>query len=88
LKNSEYSVTELALEGYKVSYSPGCSGRINMNEAKTCVITNDDIASYLKVIKHVINDNGSSAKASDFSIFVYGNNPTPGSFQVQKPALM
>ncbi|TAN37998.1 MAG: hypothetical protein EPN24_06005 [Candidatus Methanoperedens sp.] len=80
MKNSEYKVTELEVKGYKVSYSPGCSGRINNNEAKTCVVTNDDIAPHLKVIKHVINDNGSIANASDFTIFVYGNNPTPSSF--------
>ena len=80
MKNGEYNVHELAVKGYNLSYSPGCSGRINMNEAKTCVVTNDDIAPHLKVIKHVINDNGGSAKASDFSIFVYGNNPIPSSF--------
>jgi hypothetical protein len=80
MKNSEYKVTELAVKGYKVSYSPGCSGRINNNEAKTCVITNDDIPTHLKVIKHVINDNGGTAIASDFGINVDGNNPTPSSF--------
>lgn len=80
LKNSDYNVTELAIKGYKVSYSPGCSGRINNNEAKTCVVTNDDIAPHLKMIKHVINDNGSSATASDFWIYIYGNNPSPSSF--------
>jgi len=80
MKNSEYKVTELEQKGYKISYSPGCSGRINNNEAKTCVITNEDMAPHLKVIKHVINDNGGTANASDFWINVYGNNPTPGSF--------
>lgn len=80
MKNSEYKVTELAVKAYKVSYSPGCSGRINNNEAKTCVITNDDIAPHLKVIKHVINDNGGTAKASDFGINVDGNNAIPSSF--------
>ncbi|MDL5503925.1 MAG: hypothetical protein QSU88_12015, partial [Candidatus Methanoperedens sp.] len=35
MKNSEYTVNELAVKGYNVSYSPGCSGRINNNEAKT-----------------------------------------------------
>ncbi|NJD53875.1 MAG: hypothetical protein FIB07_13525 [Candidatus Methanoperedens sp.] len=80
MKNSEYKVTELAVKGYDVSYSPGCSGRINNNEAKTCVITNYDKASYLKVIKHVINDNGSTAIASDFGINVFGNNPNPAYF--------
>ncbi|SNQ61742.1 hypothetical protein [Candidatus Methanoperedens nitratireducens] len=80
MKNSEYRVTQLAVKGYNVSYSPGCSGRINNNEAKTCVITNDDIAPHLKVIKHVINDNGGTSNALDFGIYVYGNNPTPSSF--------
>lgn len=80
MKNSEYKVTELAVKGYKVSYSPGCSGRINNNEAKTCVITNEDIAPHLKVIKHVINDNGGTANASDFGINVDGYNPIPSSF--------
>lgn len=81
MKNSAYNVTELSVKGYKVSYSPGCSGRIHMNEAKTCVITNDDIAPHLKVIKHVINDNGGIANASDFVINVDGYNPIPSSFQ-------
>ncbi len=80
MKNSEYKVTELEAKGYKVSYSPGCSGRINNNEAKTCVVTNDDIAPHLNVIKRVINDNGGTSNASDFGIYVYGNNPTPSSF--------
>ncbi len=80
MKNSEYKVTELAVKGYKVSYSPGCSGRINNNEAKTCVITNDDIAPHLKVIKHVVNDNGGTANASDFTINVDGYYPIPSSF--------
>ncbi|HUW67543.1 MAG TPA: hypothetical protein VMW20_05785 [Candidatus Nanoarchaeia archaeon] len=81
MKNSEYKVTELAVKAYKISYSPGCSGRIKNKEAKTCVITNDDIAPHLKVIKHVINDNGGTAKASDFGIYVDGNNAIPNSFQ-------
>ncbi len=80
MKNSAYNVTELAVKGYNVSYSPGCSGRINNNEAKTCVITNDDIAPHLKVIKHVINDNGGTSIASDFTMSIYGNNPSQWSF--------
>lgn len=80
MKNSPYQVTELSVKGYKTSYSPGCSGRINNNEAKTCVITNDDLAPQLKVIKHVINDDGGTAVASDFWIYLYGNNPVPNTF--------
>ncbi len=81
MKNSEYSVTELAVKGYNISYSPGCSGRINNNEAKTCVITNHIIVPHLNVIKHVINDDEGTANASDFSISVCCNNPSPGYFQ-------
>ncbi len=81
MKNGVYNVTELAVKGYNISYSPGCSGRINNNEAKTCVVTNDDIAPHLKVIKHVINDDGGTADASNFSISVCCNNPSPSYFQ-------
>ena len=34
----------------------------------------------LKVIKQVTNDNGGSAKAGDFTMYVNGNNPSPDSF--------
>ncbi len=80
MKNGQYNVSELAVKGYKVSYSPGCSGRMNNNEAKTCVVSNDDIAPHLKVIKHVINDDSGSSNASDFTIYIYGNNPIPSMF--------
>ena len=73
-------VVMLQSKGYTVSYSPGCYGRINNNEAKTCVVINDDIAPHLKVIKHVVNDNEGTAKASDFTIYVWGDNPSPESF--------
>jgi hypothetical protein len=48
----------------------------------SCTITNDDQAATLKVIKHVINDNGGSKVASDFTINVTGTgtNATPSSF--------
>lgn len=38
------------------------------------------MAPHLKVIKHVINDNGGTANASDFGININGNNPIPSSF--------
>ncbi len=38
------------------------------------------MAPHLKVIKHVINDNGGTASASDFTMYVYGNNPLLWSF--------
>ena len=44
----------------------------------TCTITNDDIAPTLTVIKHVINDNGGTKTAADFSMTVTGAAPTGG----------
>ncbi len=34
----------------------------------------------LVVVKHVINDNGGTVQASDFTLQVYGTNPNPNSF--------
>jgi hypothetical protein len=43
----------------------------------TCTITNDDQAATLIVIKHVINDNGGSKAAGDFTMNVTGGNVAP-----------
>ena len=43
----------------------------------TCTITNNDQAATLKVIKHVINDNGGSKVAADFTMNVTGTNVLP-----------
>ena len=37
-------------------------GSIANGETKTCTVTNNDIAAKLNVIKHVINDNGGTAR--------------------------
>src|SRR5439155_936208 len=47
---------------------------------KTCTVTNNDIAPLLVVTKHVINDNGGTAVASDFTMSVTATNPSPASF--------
>ena len=46
----------------------------------TCTITNSDIAPQLIVIKHVINDNGGTLGAADFTLDVTGPAATPDSF--------
>jgi hypothetical protein len=46
----------------------------------TCTITNNDISPQLIVIKHVINDNGGTAVAADFTIDSGGINDTPDDF--------
>ena len=43
----------------------------------SCTITNDDQAATLIVIKHVINDNGGSKVAGDFTMNVTGTNVKP-----------
>ena len=47
---------------------------------KTCTVTNDDIQPKLIVIKHVINDNGGTKTAADFTMSVTGASVSPASF--------
>lgn len=81
LSNGTYKVTQLSTKGYDASYSPGCEGRIHTGESVTCVITNDDIPAHLNIVTEVINDDEGSLAASDFTTYVYGNNPNPSYFQ-------
>ena len=53
---------------------------LELRQSATCTITNDDVQPKLVVIKHVINDNGGPAVASDFTMSVTGNSPSPASF--------
>ena len=46
----------------------------------TCTFTNSALPAKLKVIKTVINDNGGTAVAGDFTMNVTGGNPSPASF--------
>ena len=66
--------------GYTASLTAGCSGTIAAGDTKTCTITNDDQSAHLTVIKHVVNDNGGTKGAGDFTIIVTGGAPSPGSF--------
>ena len=75
-----YNVAEGGPIGYAASFSANCTGSIAIGETKTCTITNDDIQPKLIVIKHVVNDNGGTATAADFTIGVTGSSPSPASF--------
>jgi hypothetical protein len=70
--------------GYSQSYSGDCDANGDVTVAagtqKTCTITNDDIAPELTVIKHVINDDGGTADANDFTMDVTATNPSDASF--------
>src|SRR5439155_539479 len=80
LDAGSYSVSEGAVAGYTESASADCSGTIANGETKTCTVTNDDQAATLIVIKHVVNDNGGTALASDFTLDSGGANDTPDDF--------
>ena len=75
-----YNVTESGPTGYTASFSADCSGTIANGQSKTCTVTNDDQAAKLTVIKHVINDNGGTAVAADFTLDSGGANDTPDNF--------
>ena len=70
-------------DGYDVAFSNDCSGRLNPGESRSCIVTNDDIVKTGSVLikKHVINDDGNSKVARDFTIHVTGNSPSPSSFK-------
>jgi prealbumin domain-containing protein len=75
-----YSIGEIAVNGYTASLSADCTGTIAIGETKTCTITNDDIAPRLTIIKHVINNEGNDAAASDFTMQVTGTSVSSASF--------
>ena len=75
-----YSANEIALSGYTKSLSIDCSGTMASGAAKTCTITNDDQAATLKVIKSVVNNNGGTKIASNFTINVTATSASPSSF--------
>ena len=67
-----YSVSEGPHPGYAVSFSGGCMGTLAVGGNNTCTVTNNDIAPTLTVIKTVVNKNGSTAVASDFTMHISG----------------
>jgi hypothetical protein len=75
-----YTVKENAVVGYTASYSPECSGSLAAGETKTCTVTNQDQQGTLTIIKHVVNDNGGGATASQFNMVVTGGHPSKNNF--------
>jgi len=51
------------------------TGSIAVGQTKTCTITNNDIQPKLIVIKHVINDDGGTKTAANFTMNVTANSP-------------
>ena len=73
-----YNLTESAVVGYAQTGASGCSGTITAGEQKTCTITNDDVPATLTVTKHVVNDNGRSKTAGDFTLTITGVTASGG----------
>ncbi|MCX7602680.1 MAG: hypothetical protein N2036_01250, partial [Bryobacteraceae bacterium] len=85
-----YALSETGPAGYDASQwscvknggSPVLTSSITLanGDTATCTITNNDKPPRLIVIKNVTNDNGGTKTASNFTINVTGNSPSPASF--------
>src|SRR6185503_4772755 len=71
-----YSVTEPAVTGYTTTYDNCSNVAVGLGEEKTCTVTNDDQAGTLIVKKIVINDNGGTKIATNFSFQINGGSAT------------
>jgi hypothetical protein len=74
-----FSVVETAtpITGYSTTYS-GCSGTLAIGATSTCTITNTNIPAHLIIKKVVVNNNGGSLSASNFSGTVSGVTASNG----------
>jgi hypothetical protein len=81
-----YNVTENADPDYNATYSTDCAGTIALGQTKTCTVTNDDKASHLIIIKNVVNDNGGTKVASNFSGTITGVTALDGNTWVGTPS--
>ncbi|MHB9090830.1 MAG: hypothetical protein ACYC7H_05375, partial [Chloroflexota bacterium] len=78
LSAGAYTASETSQAGYAASAWGGdcaANGSITLALAdnKTCTITNDDIAPTLKLVKNVINDNGGTKTAADWTLTATGS---------------
>ncbi len=80
-----YALSETGLTGYAAS-NWNCAGgtqegsqiTVSIGEDAVCTITNDDIAPRLTLIKTVVNNNGGSAVATDWTLTANGPTPISG----------
>lgn len=63
-----FSVTEDIDPDYTPTLLGECSGTVGFGDAKTCTITNNDVAPKLTVIKRIINDDGGSLTLADVTL--------------------
>lgn len=98
LSADTFALSESGLTGYSASdYScvknggapvSGNSVTLGLADTATCTITNNDNAAHLIVIKHVINDNGGSKVAGDFTTTISSvTTATPTAAGVESPGV-
>ncbi len=75
--DTAYLVSETGPPGYAQTLSTDCSGTVGYGQSKTCTVTNDDHPGTLVVKKVVINDDGGTLGADDFSFHVNGGSAQP-----------
>jgi hypothetical protein len=69
-----YSVAEVntPIAGYSTNYSNCTSINVTAGGTATCTITNNDRAPSLTLVKEVVNDNGGTAVAADWTLTATG----------------
>ena len=74
-----FDVSEDPVAGYRASFSGACDaqGRVTLTtgDAKTCTVTNDDVAPTLRVVTEVVNDHGGGALASAWTMHIRAGIP-------------
>lgn len=77
-----HTVSETPVEGYVGTIGGQCesdgSVSVFVGESKTCIITNDDVTPTITVNKVVVNDNGGTFTADDFSLYLNNELITSG----------
>src|SRR5205814_439226 len=56
----------------------GNSIQLANGDTATCTITNSDTTAHLTLVKHVTNNNGGTAQATDFTLSAAGPTPVAG----------
>ncbi len=79
-----HTISETTSSAYDDTFSGDCDANgvviLAIGDVKSCVLTNSDLPGTLVVIEEVINDNGGTFAASNFTITATGAELTPVSF--------
>jgi hypothetical protein len=75
-----YAVSATGPAGYGSVPGTDCAGTIAPGETRTCTITHDDVPGTLVIVVDVVNDNGGSLVAGDWTVRVSAGHASPASF--------